>query len=396
MMKGRYVSAKPVKFGLFGNEFPPMDAALESFKRAEAQGWKFLDLPDQIMSTHPQGMLAPPVPAADLSAPTSFYSDVWFGSMEMCAAAAVLTEEIEILLAVIDPLRRSPAVMAQEMMTLQHMSKGRMTFAIGAGEEKQFKPFGEVRTKPFARLEEAAAIWKTLWESGGQPVSRESEFWPLIDAIFPIPVWESGPPKLLFVGGGPRIQRLAGTVGNGWLTFLPGGAGNDYVWLADYIRGMKEFAEKAGNDPEAMRFNAQVITVLAEDDKTAWELARHANPGWIAITCASIDSSKTWEKWGFKNPLGDFNWAQDINPMLSTTDRVIEMVTQIPDQVTDFALVWGGAERVAGRIQEMIDAGINEISFFNMAASAQPEYGAHWAEQISQVIKLLGGEPLKS
>jgi phthiodiolone/phenolphthiodiolone dimycocerosates ketoreductase len=396
MMKGRYVSAKPVKFGLFGNEFPPMDAALESFKRAEAQGWKFLDLPDQIMSTHPQGMLAPPVPAADLSAPTSFYSDVWFGSMEMCAAAAVLTEEIEILLAVIDPLRRSPAVMAQEMMTLQHMSKGRMTFAIGAGEEKQFKPFGEVRTKPFARLEEAAAIWKTLWESDGRPVSRESEFWPLTDAIFPIPMWKSGPPELLFVGGGPRIQRLAGTVGNGWLTFLPGGAGNDYVWLADYIRGMMEFAEKAGNDPDALRFNAQVITVLAEDDKTAWELARHANPGWIAITCASIDSSKTWEKWGFKNPLGDFNWAQDINPMLSTTDRVVEMVTQIPDQVTDFALVWGGAERVAGRIQEMIDAGINEISFFNMAASAQPEYGAHWADQISQVIKLLGGEPLKS
>lgn len=388
------MSGKKVKFGVFGNEFPPMDAALKSLPRAEAQGWQFIDLPDQIMSTHPQGMLTNPVPAADPSAPTSFYGDAWFGSMEMCAAAAVLTENIEILLAVIDPLRRSPAVMAQGMMTLQHMSKGRMTFAIGAGEEKQFKPFGEVRSKPFARLEDAVSIWKTLWESGGEPVSRESEFWPLTDAIFPIPMWESGPPELLLVGGGPRIQRLAGTVGNGWLTYLPGGAGCDYDWLADYIRGMKEHAEKVGNDPDAMRFNAQVVTVLAEDDKTAWELARHPNPGWIAITCASIDSSKTWEKWGFKNPLGDFNWAQDINPMLATKDRVVEMVTGIPDQVTDFALVWGGPERVADRVQEMIDAGINEISFFNMAASAEPEYGKHWGEQISQVVKLLGGDPI--
>ena len=42
----------------------------------------------------------------------------------------------------------------------------------------------------------------------------------------------------------------------------------------------------------------------------------------------------------------------------------------------------------------MIDAGINEVSFFNMAASADPEYALHWDEQISQVIKLLGGQAL--
>jgi phthiodiolone/phenolphthiodiolone dimycocerosates ketoreductase len=388
------MGANPVKFGLFGNEFPPMDAALESIRRAEAQGWQFLDLPDQIMSTHPLGMLRSPVPAGDPSTPTSFYGEAWFGSMEMCAAASVLTENIEILLAVIDPLRRSPAVMAQSMMTLQHMSKGRMTFAIGAGEEKQFAPFGEERSKPFTRLEEAVSVWRTLWESGGQPVSRDSEFWPLRDAIFPIPTWESGPPQLLFVGGGPRIQRLAGTMGNGWLTFLPGGAGNDYAWMADYIRGIREHAEKAGRDADALRFNAQVVSVLAEDDKTAWELARHPNPGWIAVTCASIDSSKTWEKWGFEHPLGEFNWAQDINPMIASPERVAEICADIPEQVTDFALVWGGPERVADRVQEMVDAGINEVSFFNMAASADPEYGAHWSHQINEVIKLLGGSPL--
>ena len=60
----------------------------------------------------------------------------------------------------------------------------------------------------------------------------------------------------------------------------------------------------------------------------------------------------------------------------------------------DFALVWGGPERVAQRVQEMIDAGINEISFFNMAASADPEYAVHWDRQISDVIQRLGGKPL--
>jgi len=387
--------SKPVKFGLIGAMYPPMDKALESIPRAEGLGWQFIDFPDQITSTNPRGMLTNPVSASDPGAPTSFFSDTFFGSMEMCAAAAVLTTEMEILLAVIDPLRRSPAVMAQEMMTLQHMSNGRMSFAIGAGEEKQFGPYGEARVKPFSRLEEAVHTWRALWDSNGEPVSRESEFWPLTDAVFPIPTHAAGPPELLFVGAGDRIQRLAATVGNGWLTYLPGGSGNDNVAMKALIDNIKERAQAAGRDPVELRFNAQVVTVLAEDDDTAWKLARHPNPGWIAIAAASIDSAKTWEKWGYEHPLGaDFNWARDVNVNIVTKAQAEEMTAKIPDEVTDFALVWGGPERVAPRVQEMIDAGINEVSFFNMAASAEPEYAVHWDGQISRVMELLGGAPL--
>jgi phthiodiolone/phenolphthiodiolone dimycocerosates ketoreductase len=384
----------PVKFGMFGNEFPPMEAALESLKRAETEGWDFIDLPDQLMSTHPLGMLKPPVPAGDPSSPASFYSEIWFGSMEMCAAAAVITEQIEIMLAVIDPLRRSPAVMAQEMMTLQHMSNGRMTFAIGAGEQKQFEPFGEKREKPFGRLEEAIRTWVALWDSDGKPISRKSEFWPLNDAIFPIPMHETGRPGLLAVGGGPRIQRIAGELCDGWLTYLPGGSSNDNEWMKEYIDGIKAKAAEAGRDPEAMRFNGQVVTVLAEDDDKAWELARHPNPGWIALTASSIDASKSWEKLGFEHPFGDFHWASNINPMLATPEEAKKITDGIPDEITDFALVWGGPERVANRVQEMIDAGINEVSFFNMAGSADPEHSVNWQSQISEVITRLGGKPL--
>jgi len=387
--------SNPVKFGLIGAMYPPMDKALESIPRAEGLGWQFIDFPDQITSTNPRGMLTNPVSASDPGAPTSFFSDTFFGSMEMCAAAAVLTTEMEILLAVIDPLRRSPAVMAQEMMTLQHMSNGRMSFAIGAGEEKQFGPYGEARVKPFSRLEEAVHTWRALWDSNGEPVSRESEFWPLTDAVFPIPTHAAGPPELLFVGAGDRIQRLAATVGNGWLTYLPGGSGNDNVAMKALIDNIKERAQAAGRDPAELRFNAQVVTVLAEDDDTAWKLARHPNPGWIAIAAASIDSAKTWEKWGYEHPLGaDFNWARDVNVNIVTKAQAEEMTAKIPDEVTDFALVWGGPDRVAQRVQEMIDAGINEVSFFNMAASAEPEYAVHWDGQISRVMALLGGAPL--
>lgn len=115
-----------------------------------------LPRPDPVDAPHRDA--AAPGPASDPTLPTSHWGNAWYGSLEMCAAASVLTSDIEIVVGVIDPLRRSPAVLVQEFATLAEMAKGRTRFAIGAGEEKQFQPYGEDRTKPFSRLEEAVRI----------------------------------------------------------------------------------------------------------------------------------------------------------------------------------------------------------------------------------------------
>jgi len=230
---------RQLKIGLCGRMFPPADDALVSAQRAEALGWDFINYPDQLSGTHPTGLLQTPVAGGDPTAPNGMYSDVWYGSFEMCTAAAVLTRDIDIMLAVVDPLRRSPALMAQEMATLQHLSKGRMTFALGSGEAKQFEPYGETRTKPIGRLEESIRYFNALWQSRGEPVSRASEFWPLTNAVFPIPQFEGRDPDLLIVGGTERLLRLAGELCAGWLTFLPGGAMDDAGLLADMITDVK-------------------------------------------------------------------------------------------------------------------------------------------------------------
>ena len=85
------MNTKPVKFGIFGPMYPPMDACLAAMPRAEKLGWDFIDYPDQLSATHPLGMLKPPVPKADISNPTSFYSEIFFGSFEIMAAASVLS-----------------------------------------------------------------------------------------------------------------------------------------------------------------------------------------------------------------------------------------------------------------------------------------------------------------
>jgi phthiodiolone/phenolphthiodiolone dimycocerosates ketoreductase len=385
---------RQLKVGLCGRMFPPAREALAAAERAEALGWDFINYPDQLSGTHPTGLLQVPVAGGDPTAPTGMYSDVWYGSFEMCAATAALTRDIEIMLAVVDPLRRSPALMAQEMATLQHLSGGRMTFALGSGEAKQFEPYGETRTKPIGRLEESIRVFKALWESGGKPISRRSEFWPLTNAVFPIPQLDAGNPDLLIVGGTQRLLQLAGEHCDGWLTFLPGGTMDDVGLLADTISVVKSAAAIAGRDPDNLRFVAQVFASIGETDDQAWEMARMPPVGWLGVIGASIAGSDAWKKWGYDHPFGDFNWAKDMDITRVTATQAAQLVERVPDEILDHACVWGSPARVAARLQTFVEAGITEISLFNFAASADPQHALKWHGLASEIRTRLGVTPL--
>jgi len=389
------MSSRPLKIGTCGRMFPPIDDALASIPRLEAAGWDFINFPDQLPGTHPPGMLKTPVTAADPAAPCGMYNDVWYGSFEMCTAAAVLTKDLEILLAVVDPLRRSPSLMAQEMATLNHISKGRVAFAIGSGEAKQFEPYGEKRVKPLGKLEETVRVWNALWESGDKPVSRNSEFWPLTNARFPLPQYEGKNPQTLIVGGTEKLLTLAGELCDGWLTFMPGGTIDDIDLLAQQIDSVKAAATRAGKDPEELRFACQIFASIAETDDEAWEFARRGPVGWLGVIGASIAGGAAWKKWGYEHPFGDFNWAKDSMDVTQiSAAQALAMVEKVPDEVLHHSCVWGAPKRVAQRLQTYVDAGINEISLFNFAASAEPEHGAKWDALASDIMVRLGHAPL--
>ena len=386
--------ARRLKVGICGRMFPPADDAMASIPRVEALGWDFINYPDQLSGTHPTGMLRTPVLPHDPSAPAGMYSDIWFGSFEMCAAAAALTDTIDIMLAVVDPLRRSPALMAQEMATLHHLSNGRVTFALGSGEAKQFEPYGETRVKPIGRLEESIRTFKALWESSGQPISRESEFWPLTNAVFPIPQYQLRNPELLMVGGSDKLLRLTGELCDGWLTFMPGGTMDDVGLLAEMISAVKVHAANAGKDPEQMRFVAQVFASIAATDARAWELARKPPVGWLGVIGAAIAGGDAWKKWGYEHPFGEFNWAKDMDITKVTAEQAAQLVDRVPDEILDHTCVWGSPERVAARLQTYVDAGINEISLFNFAAAAEPDHALEWNRLGSEIRQRLGVSPL--
>src|SRR6478609_1014804 len=121
------------------------------------------------------------------------------------ATVAALTEKLRISAFVHNNDLRHPAVLAQELATLDVLSSGRLDVAIGAGwNEPEYRaiglPFEPVRVRQ-ARLAEAIKVLKGCFGEG--PFSFAGEHYTITDYdAYPKPVQQPHPP--LFIGGGGR------------------------------------------------------------------------------------------------------------------------------------------------------------------------------------------------
>lgn len=127
------------------------------------------------------------------------------------AQVATVTEQLRIGTFVLNNNLRHPAVLAQELATLDQLSGGRLDIGIGAGWNKPeydaigipFEPVG-VRIK---QLAEAIAVLKGCFAEG--PFSFAGEHYTITDFdSLPLPVQRPHPPFFLG-GGGKRFLTLA-------------------------------------------------------------------------------------------------------------------------------------------------------------------------------------------
>jgi alkanesulfonate monooxygenase SsuD/methylene tetrahydromethanopterin reductase-like flavin-dependent oxidoreductase (luciferase family) len=135
------------------------------------------------------------------------------------AMAAGATRNVTVGTFVANVMNRHPAVLARMASTLQIASGGRFILGIGiGGHPKEHAAYGIEFPPPperVARLEEAVAVIRALWTGG--PVTRDSPYYPLVEAVaFPVP--DPAPPIVL---GGETAAgaRLAGRLADGWSAF---------------------------------------------------------------------------------------------------------------------------------------------------------------------------------
>jgi alkanesulfonate monooxygenase SsuD/methylene tetrahydromethanopterin reductase-like flavin-dependent oxidoreductase (luciferase family) len=188
-------------------------------------------------------------------------------ALTMLSALAPLTERVTLGTATLLPFLRRPVQVAHSLASIDVLSGGRLTVAVGAGFPGRFgQPLYELSDVPwarrFGRLDETVALWRAWWggvkEFHGELLHVED----LPPATRP--VRESGPP--IWLGGATSGARArVGRLYDGWLPYPPD--------PADYRTGLADIrttAEQAGRDADSIT-PALFVTVRVDDSAEAGE-----------------------------------------------------------------------------------------------------------------------------
>ncbi len=207
------------------------------------------------------------------------YHDTW----TLLSYLAGRTERIRFVTDVVNLPLRLPTMLAKSAASLDILSGGRLDLGIGAGAFwDAVEAMGGPKRTPkesVDALEEAITIIRAFW-AGERSIRLDGEHYRVWGAK-PGPIPEHG--IGLWIGAyRPRMLRLTGRVGDGWLPSL----GTHYLSDEDAERAqavVDEAAREAGRDPAAIVRAANVMAL--EGDPGGWpdRLARVTELGFTTL-----------------------------------------------------------------------------------------------------------------
>jgi len=303
---------------------------------------------------------------------------VFLDPIAAIAAAATSTERIRLATCVTDPLRRHPAMLANEFLTLHHLSKGRVVLGIGAGEGENTIPYGIDYRHQVSRFEEALQVIRLLWESDGQ-VDFEGRWFPLRGAVLGLGAYEGTFPEIWVGGLGPRMCQIAGRYGDGWLPMkLPV---EEYRirlgWIHDAML-------TNGRDPAELTAAMRSYAALSDDHDRAHQLIDHplvkgyvlSLPDWIYKTM------------GAEHPLGeDFHGLTSYIPAGIPKEEALEAIGRIPFELVHEYFLHGTPTDVIDQMRPYVEAGATVQIMLNMGVLADPSTVVRSSRLFSEVVE---------
>ncbi|MCW6011226.1 TIGR03619 family F420-dependent LLM class oxidoreductase [Micromonospora sp. CPCC 205371] len=154
------------------------------------------------------------------------------------------TSRIRLGVAVLNAPYVAPVIIAKQLATVDVLSGGRLDAGLGAGwSAEEFAAVGTDMTERGERVARSIAEIRALWTAdavayGGTQVRME-----------PKPVQRPHPPILLG-GGAPPALRRVGRLADGWIS----SSRADPATLGESVAIARAAAQKAGRDPDALRF----------------------------------------------------------------------------------------------------------------------------------------------
>ncbi|MFG2001387.1 TIGR03619 family F420-dependent LLM class oxidoreductase [Spirillospora sp. NPDC048911] len=143
----------------------------------------------------------------------------------------------------------SPALLAKQAATLDHVTGGRLDLGLGLGwMREEFAASGVPYERRGARAEEFLAALRSLWHDEVSEFHGEFYDFPPV-RMEPAPLQAPELPILLGGASEPALRR-AGRLAAGWVS----SSRADPTSLGASIDVVRDAAAKAGRDPDALRF----------------------------------------------------------------------------------------------------------------------------------------------
>jgi coenzyme F420-dependent glucose-6-phosphate dehydrogenase len=200
-------------------------------------------------------------------------------SFAWMAAVGERTKRVELGTSVVAPsYRYHPGIVAQAIATLAVLYPGRVFLGVGTGEAMNETPLGVEwpdQKERFQRLKEACRLMRRLWTE--ERVTFEGNYFRTENAtIYDRP--EGGVP-LYIAAAGPAAARLAGRIGDGFITT----SGKAPELYADkLIPAVREGVDKEGRSPDDVELMIEMKVSFDTDHERAMEDTR--NWGALALT----------------------------------------------------------------------------------------------------------------
>jgi phthiodiolone/phenolphthiodiolone dimycocerosates ketoreductase len=344
--------------GIVNSRLSPTLLLRASYLTAAATGADSLWVGDHLNAFMPRSIATPEYfgVAAKLVPDVDAVLEPW--TMLGHLAARNRVRRLRLGVSVTDASRRNPAVTAQAAATLHLLTRGRAILGIGVGEREGNEPYGVKRTKPVAQFEEAIATIRTLWNSAGEPVSRDSPYFPLRDAMFALPPYRGKWPEIWIAAHGPRMLRATGRYADAWVPFVLSRP-TDYAHALEAVRAA---ASDAGRDPMSITPAVQraLVTGRNRDD------VDEALDSVIMKSSALAAPADAWARHGAQHPLGaNFSGVQDLVPQTIDKQTILSYTAKVPASLMKELTFNGTPDEVIDQVAQWSDHGLRYLNIIN-------------------------------
>ncbi len=356
-----------IQYGSFALSLSSADATAGFATLFENQGYDFYTYWDQANGFQPHSIHTPDVTPLAEHIPTL---QLFYDPAPVIAVAAQQTERIKFLYGSIDSVRRSPFIIAQTMLTLDHLTRGRTITMLGAGEQKQMKPYGYSRIGSHDRLVDTVHIIRRFHESGGEPVSYDGRVWTLDRALMALQPYGDTPPPIWIAGSSDDDLRLAAEMANGWTTIPPGFTEDDPDVFRQQVSKLRKFAADAGRDPDELSICLSAVVCVTENEAQMEILRDNPYLRWWGMMF--LPNSDLYTKWGLgEHPMGPgWMYARKCVPHWYDREQAMDVIARTPREAVDRVSMNGTIEQVVEKLTPYVEAGATHVLLTNAAPIA--------------------------